>query len=276
MEHVAYVGLTRDQADAYMDDYRNMDPQARFQLVEQDGGLWALAVDWTAPVALAQMSAAPIRPAAAAAAPRPAARSGFQLGSLSAQYESNGRPGAIGYDRVGGFSYGAYQIAANTGTLSSFLTFLANEYPEAAASLQTAGGNPAGRQGTPAFKSAWKTLATDPKFNLAQHDFIKATHYDPFASKLRDELALDLAKRTDQLRNVAWSVAVQHGPANSIFKNALAQRRAEPALEDKAIINAVYDERSRVDVYFRRSSDRVKAAIRERYVHERRQSLKGL
>ena len=37
------------------------------------------------------------------------------LGSISEKYESNGNAGAIGRDRVGGYSYGSDQIAAKVG-----------------------------------------------------------------------------------------------------------------------------------------------------------------
>jgi hypothetical protein len=37
------------------------------------------------------------------------------LGNLSKRYESDSKPGAIGFDAVGGWSYGLYQIATRFG-----------------------------------------------------------------------------------------------------------------------------------------------------------------
>ena len=45
------------------------------------------------------------------------------LGDLSALYESNGDPGCVstGYGDLGGISYGAYQLASNTGSVEEFI-----------------------------------------------------------------------------------------------------------------------------------------------------------
>ena len=52
------------------------------------------------------------------------------LGALSAQFES-GKQGvsAIGYDKNGGTSYGAYQIASRPGTMDQFISFLNGKEP---------------------------------------------------------------------------------------------------------------------------------------------------
>lgn len=107
------------------------------------------------------------------------------LGVLSERYESNGKPGAIGRDRNGGFSYGMYQIATRTGTMKAFLNFLANENPDFARTLNVAGGADDAFQGTDAFKSAWQELAQDAAFADAQHTFIQTTHYEPFVHRLQ-------------------------------------------------------------------------------------------
>jgi hypothetical protein len=50
---------------------------------------------------------------------------GSGLGKLSAKFESSKEgPSAIGYDTKGGTSYGTYQIASKTGTMSEFVAFL--------------------------------------------------------------------------------------------------------------------------------------------------------
>ena len=194
------------------------------------------------------------------------------LGRLSARYESNGRPDAIGFDDKGGFSYGAYQIATRTDTVTSFLAYLRTHQPAMHTALQAAGGAVAAKAGSEAFKKAWVGLARDASFGQAQHDFIRDTHYQPFVRKLKAELALDADARSPALRDVLWSVAVQHGAANTIVKTALAGRAAS-SLDDKALIQVIYAERSKVEVYFASSSPQVQAAVAQRFVDERLQAL---
>ena len=196
------------------------------------------------------------------------------LGVLSERYESNGNPGAIGQDSTGGFSYGMYQIATRTGTMRKFLNFLVNVTPDFAATLSAAGGTDGALRGTDTFKTSWRELAKDAVFADAQHAFIQATHYEPFIDRLK-AIDLDVNKRSFALKNVAWSVAVQHGPANNVFKNALNGKQPS-SMNDPSIINDVYAERSNVDKYFSRSSPNVKASLKKRFVQERQDALKLL
>jgi hypothetical protein len=213
----------------------------------------------------------PAAPATAAAAATPAGAPAAtpKLGSLSARFESNGKPGAIGHDSTGGFSYGAYQIATKTGTMATFLSFLGKQFPALASPLTAAGGAAGASAGTDAFTTAWRTLASTQAmaFFDAQHGFIEETHYKPFAAKLLKDLGLDLAKRSAALRDVAWSTAVQHGGANSVFKNALTGKVAAQ-LSDAQIADAVYAERSKVEKYFPSSTPQVKAALVKRFAEE--------
>lgn len=195
------------------------------------------------------------------------------LGVLSARFESNGDAAAIGEDSTGGPSYGAYQIATKTGTMDSFLSFLKRAFPAFHAPLDAAGGGSAARARTEAFVSAWRALADNPGFLGVQHGFIKATHYDPFLERIKAELRIFVDRRSHALKNVVWSTAVQHGPANRIFKNALTPNDQANSRRDKNIINAIYDERSNVDVYFKSSSESVKKAVRNRFADERSMAL---
>ncbi len=203
--------------------------------------------------------------------------SGKSLGGLSEKYESNRDSSAIGEDSTGGFSYGRYQIATKTGTMKSFLNFLKNTRPDMAKELNDAGGFTAARNGDPSFKGAWRSLAANPDFPGVEHAFIRATHYDPFLRRLRGDdgddgkIGLNLTERSFALQNVAWSTAVQHGSANSIFKNALAGEAIDdsvPQPTDETIIRKVYAERSKVDQYFSRSTEKVKQNVLDRFKKE--------
>lgn len=188
------------------------------------------------------------------------------LGILSRKYESNGDPGAYGEDSTGGPSYGAYQLASAKGSVASFINFLNSAKPSFADALKQAGGDTAARAGDNTFKAAWKKIATDSRaeFFQLQHAFIKTTYYDVFAARLKSQQSLDLASRSLALKNVAWSTAVQHGPRNVIFSNAVP----DATVDDEAIIRAVYAERSRVDVHFASSTAAVKQSVRDRFQQE--------
>lgn len=192
------------------------------------------------------------------------------LGDLSARFESNGDPGAIGFDSVGGFSYGMYQIAAKVGTMDVFLTSLSKTNPHESGILQAAGGAAAARNGTPAFKAAWKQLASTEHDHFAQiqHDFIKATLYDPQVTKLKANFDLDINAHSAALRDVVWSMAVQMGNlTQTVFKNAL-QGETVNGLSEKDLITQLYAERSNLDRYFSHSTPQVKQSLLDRFKEE--------
>lgn len=203
-----------------------------------------------------------------------------QLGNLSKQYESGSKgPAAIGYDSTGGYSYGSYQIASNTGTMNNYMKYLKENNPEYYSELQAAGGVNAASRGDPRFQEKWKELAQDPGFAKSQHDFIQATHYDPAASRLQSQ-GLDLNSRSPALRDVVWSTAVQHGANNNVVQNAL--RGKDPStMTDQQIINAIYDERgSRTPSgslkYFKSSKPEVQVSVLNRFKNERNTALSSL
>ena len=289
IKKAARINLTKDEADLAFAQAKTL-PGAVVELIEQSDGLFTVTVIWddggaaidaeeaTAFDKTEFVTKAVARPRAAAvprAAGETAAAPAFQLGDLSKRFESNGNPGAIGHDSTGGPSYGEYQIATRTGTMAAFFTFLQTDSPPFFAALVQAGGAAAAASETPAFRDAWRAAATDPEFAASQHRFIQFTHYTPFARRLDADLGLGSAGRSGALQNVIWSVAVQHGPNNRVFHNALAGQ-AVPALADRQIINAVYDERSRLDKYFSSSKPQVLAGLAARFVAERRLALQML
>ena len=273
IQKAALTNLTKPMALLRFNEARQR-PGAVVEMIEQDGGLWTVTIVWDegGDVTFQDLEAfdesavkAPSDvPIHAAAAP-----SGVidTLGQLSRKFESNGRPGAIGFDTRGGFSYGMYQIATRTGTMDKFLGFLAQQFPAFAQKLNAVGGTAAALAGSNTFRDAWIGLAVDPAFADAQHKFVAATHYVPFAQTLRDKQGLNLDPRTAALRDVVWSVAVQHGPANKVFDAALLNKDAG-LLADAKIIPLVYSERSNVDKYFPSSTAQVKEALVARFKEE--------
>jgi hypothetical protein len=194
-----------------------------------------------------------------------------QLGELSARWESHGKADAIGRDTKGGWSYGLYQIATRTGTMVEFLTFLdrRSEWERFATTLRAAGGNTDASIGSKRFFTAWKQLGAEPAFADAQHDFIEATHYQPFVAAVTKR-GIDVANRSWALKNVTWSVGVQHGVKGGtlLYERAAAPLGTTGLADDARLISAIYTERKRVDVYFAGSEPAVRESVRKRFDEE--------
>ena len=170
-----------------------------------------------------------------------------KMGVLSASYESRGAIDAIGYDGRGGTSYGLYQIASGVGTMRRFQDYLRDKAPDIANRLSLAGpANSGGRQGSMA--SEWKRIAAESpnRFEALQQDFIRETHYEPALRSITLSTGEDLSKRSQAVREVLWSTAVQHGPngAADIFTQSLDKLQATgQSKSDKALIEEVYAQR---------------------------------
>ncbi len=180
------------------------------------------------------------------------------LGKLSEKYESGGRgPGTVSTDKgdPGGVSYGTYQLASKIGRADEFT-------------------------------KKWKELAEkDPKgLHAKEHAFIKETHYDPQVRRLEKDLKLDVTKRSAALRDVVWSVAVQHGPNTDVIVTAVKPLLKDAKIEDvtdEAIIRAVFAERGRKDkdgklVRFKGVSDDWIPALTKRFDNELKDALEML
>ena len=169
------------------------------------------------------------------------------LGDLSALYESNGDPGCVstGYGDLGGISYGAYQLASNTGSVDEFIQWgidYGAYYRDYANSLNQYDVN------SDAFISQWKYLASvDPQgFLRMQHDYIKSEYYDKACRYLANN-GLHANKHSEALQNVIWSRAVQYGPGNvvDLFNEALAY---VPGYTDEWNLSWVDDKRFDYDL----------------------------
>lgn len=200
------------------------------------------------------------------------------LGSLAAKFES-GESGiaAIGYDRVGGTSYGKYQISSRAGTMSQFIGYLNEQAPDLAQRLISSGpANTGNRHGR--MPSTWRDIATaEPaRFEKLQEDFIKSSHYEPALSAILDETGVPLSNMPGALQEVVFSTAVQHGPAGAarIVGNAIRSVGVERLdsenlhMADKIeqdLIRQIYNLRSR---QFGSSTSRVRASVQRRLRNE--------
>jgi hypothetical protein len=190
------------------------------------------------------------------------------LGSLSKRFESGGDSSAIGYDSKGGTSYGKYQIASKTGTMDKFLDYIKDKNPEAYNILSSAGDpNTGSKSGS--FVDAWKNVIAQNLLGNAEHEFIKATHYDPAYEKLNPG-AKSLVDKSSSLQNVLWSTAVQHGPSGGgrIFNKTYIE-----GMSETDYVNAIYQERS---TKFGSSSAEVQQGVRDRFTEENQMALAAI
>ncbi|MEF2146413.1 MAG: hypothetical protein V3573_13290 [Desulfovibrionaceae bacterium] len=197
-------------------------------------------------------------------------------GALSAQFES-GEKGveAIGYDRVGGTSYGKFQIASRTGTMDRFLKFLDSAAPEWSERLRASGpANTGSRRGS--MPREWAKIASEApeRFERLQREFIREDHYRPAREKILARTGIDVDQLPLAAREVLWSTAVQHGASGAagIFKDAIAASGQVDSKPDfvRKLIGEVYDSRKE---QFGSSSRRVRNSVRSRMDQEKELAL---
>lgn len=180
------------------------------------------------------------------------------LGNLSKKYESNGNIATIGniIGDHGGKSYGVYQIASGTGTLNHFKSWLKVKDQNIYNRLCN----------TNNFDNAWVTLSKQEpqKFFKLQHDFIAETHYMPVI-----EAMPILNKRSKALREVIFSLSIQHGSGGAI--NLL--KNIDINSGDREVIEQIYAERSKVNIYFTSQTATTKQALINRFKNEKNDAL---
>lgn len=183
----------------------------------------------------------------------------IELSSLSSKFESNNNPGAVGYDRVGGTSYGSYQLTKNNITDFINNSPFRNEF---------VGMTPA----TPEFTKKWKEIASrNPReFEIAQREYIKDTHYLPQINKLASRVGISEQDMSPTLRSVIWSTAVQHGPNTDVIEKAIKKVGIN---NEPALITEIYNERAK---RFPSSTPQVRKSVQKRFEEEKRLALKAI
>ncbi len=201
-----------------------------------------------------------------------------ELGQLSARFES-GSDGiaAVGYDRVGGTSYGKYQVSSRAGSLKDFLDFLDTEAPELSRRLRASGpGNTGSRKG--AMPDTWRAIANEQpeRFENLQEAFVHQSHYKPALDSIAQRTGLNPDKISTAMREVIWSTSVQHGPSGAarIFERAhgMSGSPSDPSYE-RNLINNVYNIRVG---QFGSSDSNIQAAVANRFKQEKALALNML
>jgi len=197
------------------------------------------------------------------------------LGLTAAKYESNLNPAAISNTSgdYGGKSYGAWQFSSKTGSLDSFISSLKEKDKGIYSRLTEAKAKDGNKFGEN-FDVAWTNIALSnkDKFLKLQQDSIKGNYYDVAASALKSKYGFDISQKSDALKESLLSTVVQHGVSGtlSVFSKINLKN------SDKNIINDLYNERQKVDVYFRDSSKAVKQSVYNRFTKEKQDMLNML
>ena len=197
------------------------------------------------------------------------------LGNISAKYESNASPGTISNTPgdYGGKSYGAWQFSSKTGSLDFFIQSLNGKDNKIFSKLSDAKAKDGNRFGTN-FDTAWISIALSDKdkFLKLQQDCIKQNYYDTAAQALKSKYGFDISKKSDALKESLLSTVVQHGVGGtlSVFSKLNLNN------SDGNIINDLYNERQKVDVYFKSSSQEIKQSVYNRFTKEKQDMMNML
>lgn len=210
---------------------------------------------------------------------RTASDSDEEFGSLSAKYESNNNPRAKGYDKNGGHSYGRYQIETRHGTMLDYIKYLKSkpEYRDFADTLNDAGGYEGAYNKTEDFVTAWDKLSANKEFNASQHQFILDKKLAPVLRGVKKIRGFNVENRDFVIKQMLYSLATQHGEGNALelIRNAIGDNAED--LSDEDLINRIYDERSNVNRYFKRSTPSDRENIKKnRLPRERKDLLRDL
>lgn len=186
------------------------------------------------------------------------------LGSISARFESGG--GGVNTVNEGDnvkTNYGKYQLSSESGDMSAFLNS-----PEG---RPFAGEFGNAKPGTPEFNNIYKKVAENrgSELNAAQSAYVKRTHYQPMANKLRSETGLDVSSRGQGVKEAVYSTAVQYGPDSDVLVNSLKGKNVG-SMSDKEVVRSIYNHKSNtVGDYFSGSSEDTQKSISDRINKER-------
>lgn len=200
------------------------------------------------------------------------------LGSWVAHFESGTTgPTTIAWDSTGGWSYGTFQLAELKGSVEEFAEFLkvngGQTYYDALSPIEPS---------TDAFRKRWVDLALkDPNgFNALQFKFTQNNFYNVSVKRLLNmTYPFDPSTRSRSIQEMIWSISVQHGQGgpDNFFKTVYISKGIDPNTKtDIDIINDIFDERSKLHIYFKSSTPDVLEGVRRRFVDERKLLLDRL
>lgn len=216
-----------------------------------------------------QPGAANTRAMTSPGGPASSAATGTGLGFIAEKYESAGRgSGTVGWDKMGGTSYGKKQISSKTGAMTDYLKFLDKSGKgDVAKQLREAGiekdtGSTSGKA-----VDVWKQLAASGALGDSEGEFLKTQSYDVGVKGIKDK---DLTKKIEgnkALQEMMYSTSVQHGGGGSA---SIMNKVYKKGMSDEDLIKAVYAERG---TKFSGSTAQVQAGVKGRFVKEEQDIL---
>ena len=189
---------------------------------------------------------------------------GDGLGKMSEKYETGGRgSGTVGWDKVGGTSYGKYQIASKVGAMKDFLKFaeqsgrgdVAKKLRDAGAESDT--GGTSGKS-----VDVWKQMAAGGELGDLEHQFIKKRSFDPAMAGVKDPKLKKMIEGNKGLQEMMWSTAVQHGGGGAA---GIMNKTYKEGMSQEDLVKAVYAERG---TRFGGSTEEVQKSVKNRFVSE--------
>jgi hypothetical protein len=170
-------------------------------------------------------------------------------------------------------SYGSYQLASRKGSIAKFLAGEGAKWANEFKGLDptVSGGE---------FAKKWKEIAARSpiEFDDAQHQFIQRTHYEPVIAAVKKQTGLELSGRSNAVKDVVWSTAVQHGGAQHIITSGVKSvnlEKTDPKF-DQALIDAIYKSRSNYVAGLKKMSPVRRNREITRYKKERIDALNAL
>ena len=186
------------------------------------------------------------------------------LGKMSEKYETGGRGSeTVGWDKVGGTSYGKYQIASKVGAMTDYLKFLEQTGKgDIAAQLRASGiekdtGSASGKS-----VDLWKKLSASGALGDSEHEFIKKRSFDPAMAGLKDDKLRKMIEGNKGLQEMMWSTAVQHGGGGA---SSIMNKVYKEGMKPEDLVKAVYAERG---TKFGGSTEQVRAGVLNRFKNE--------
>ena len=200
---------------------------------------------------------------------------GTGLGAIAEKYESAGRgSGTVGWDKVGGTSYGKKQISSKAGAMTDFLKFLEKTGKgDVAKKLRDAGiekdtGSTSGKA-----VDVWKEVAASGALGNSENEFL-GQGYQTALKGLKDQSLQSRITGSRALQEMLFSTAVQHGAGGAM---GIFNKVFKPGMTDEQLVKAVYAERGADGGkrHFGGSTANVQAGVVNRFGKEQ-QDILGL
>lgn len=207
-------------------------------------------------------------PSSATTAPSSAMVSG-DFGHIAEKYESAGRgSGTVGWDLVGGTSYGKKQISSKVGAMTDYLKYLdkvgkgdiAQRLREAGIEKDTGGT-------TGKAVDVWKEIAASGALGNTETEFLKSQSYDVAFAGLKDEELKSKIGGSKALQEMLFSTAVQHGGGGA---RGILNTAYKKGMTEEDLVKAVYAERGAEGgkKHFGGSTEAVRAGVVGRFGRE--------